>query len=64
MYNIILISGVQRNDLILYTLLKEHHTKSSFHLSPYKVTNFFLFLVVRTFKIYSLGTFKNAPQCY
>ena len=42
----------------LYTLRNDHHNKSRYHLSPYKVTKFFL--VMRTFNIYC---FSNFPVC-
>ena len=41
----------------LYTLQNNHHNKYSYHPSPYKVT--ICFLVMRTFKIYSLGNFQT-----
>ena len=42
----------------LYTLRNDHHNKSRYHLSPYKVTKFFL--LMRTFNIYC---FSNFPVC-
>ena len=40
----------------LYTLHSDRYSKSSYHLSSYKVTNFFL--IMRTFKIYCLSNFQ------
>lgn len=43
---------------LLCTLPSDHPNKSSYHLSPYKVTTIFFFLGTRTIKIYFLSNFQ------
>ena len=43
-YNIILVSGVQHSDSIFLSLSNNHHSKSSYHLSPHKIANIIDFI--------------------
>ena len=55
-YNWHTILGIPHNDSIIIYIVNNHHNKSSWHSSPYVVTNFFP--VIRTFKIYSPRNFQ------